>query len=123
MRFLRQWSVHAMAAPTKVRSDLAAINLKACGRWFNLMTAGLTELWSRMARQREMRRRRAAWATIDDRTLKDIGVSRWEVAYAEFGQRRAADMDIAQLRDRKMSRASFVPGPQLRAAFPECPVL
>jgi uncharacterized protein YjiS (DUF1127 family) len=39
-------------------------------------------LWSRMLRGREIRRIRASWEAIDDRTLKDIGISRYEIEYA-----------------------------------------
>jgi uncharacterized protein YjiS (DUF1127 family) len=35
-----------------------------------------------MRREREIGRIRAAWETIDDRTLKDIGISRYEIEYA-----------------------------------------
>jgi uncharacterized protein YjiS (DUF1127 family) len=122
MHFPSRSPVNAIAAPTKVRPGLVTISLKGC-RWFNSMTAAVAELWLRVARQRETRRRRAAWASVDDRTLTDLGVSRWEVAYAELGKLRVADMDVAQLRDRKMRRVSVISGPQLRAAFPECPVL
>jgi uncharacterized protein YjiS (DUF1127 family) len=39
------------------------------------------ELWSRMHREREIRRITVAWERIDDRTLKDIGTSRHEIEY------------------------------------------
>jgi uncharacterized protein YjiS (DUF1127 family) len=42
----------------------------------------VAELWSRMRRERQIRRIGAAWRTIDDRTLKDIGISRYEIEYA-----------------------------------------
>jgi uncharacterized protein YjiS (DUF1127 family) len=42
----------------------------------------VAELWSRMLRGREIRRIRASWEAIDDRTLKDIGISRYEIEYA-----------------------------------------
>jgi uncharacterized protein YjiS (DUF1127 family) len=37
------------------------------------------ELWSRIRRGRDRRRIRVAWETIDDRTLRDIGLSRYEI--------------------------------------------
>jgi uncharacterized protein YjiS (DUF1127 family) len=123
MRFPPLWSVNAIAISTKVRFGSACSDLTGCGRWFSLMTSTVAGLWLRIAREREMRRRRAAWATIDDRTLRDLGVSRWELAHAEFRKRRATDTDVVQLCDPKMRRISAVRGRQLRAAFPECPVL
>ena len=39
-------------------------------------------LWSRILRGREIRRIRAGWERVDDRTLKDIGISRYEIEYA-----------------------------------------
>jgi hypothetical protein len=76
-----------------------------------------------MARECEIRRMRKAWATIDSRTLRDIGVSGWDLAHGECGKRRAADINAALLYDRKTGRVSVVPGPPSQAAFPECPVL
>jgi uncharacterized protein YjiS (DUF1127 family) len=46
----------------------------------------IAELWVRMVRNREQRRMRKAWATMDSRTLEDIGVSRLEIAYAGVAQ-------------------------------------
>ena len=86
MHFPHQWSANAIAAPNKVSFGLVPINLGRWGRWISLITAIVAELWLRMAREREIRRMRAAWATIDDRTLRDIGVSRSEMAYAEVRQ-------------------------------------
>ena len=42
----------------------------------------VARLLSRMLREREIRRIRASWEAIDDRTLRDIGISRYEVEYA-----------------------------------------
>ena len=39
-------------------------------------------LWRRIFREREVRRIRAGWERVDDRTLKDIGISRYEIEYA-----------------------------------------
>jgi uncharacterized protein YjiS (DUF1127 family) len=83
MHFPDRWSVNGIAAPSKISFGLAPINLERWGRWISLITAIVAKLWLRMARDRQIRRMRTAWATIDDRTLRDIGVSRWEVAYAE----------------------------------------
>jgi uncharacterized protein YjiS (DUF1127 family) len=38
----------------------------------------LGALWSSIRRRREIHRIEADWAAIDDRTLQDIGVSRYE---------------------------------------------
>ena len=46
------------------------------------ITRIVAELWSKMRREHEIRRLSAAWETIDDRTLKDIGISRCEIEYA-----------------------------------------
>jgi len=45
------------------------------------ITSIVAELWSKMRREREIRRISAAWETIDDRTLKDIGICRCEIEY------------------------------------------
>jgi uncharacterized protein YjiS (DUF1127 family) len=50
--------------------------------WIFSITSFFAEIWSRMLREREIRHIRAAWKTIDDRTLKDIGISRYEIEYA-----------------------------------------
>jgi uncharacterized protein YjiS (DUF1127 family) len=51
-------------------------------RWIVLLTSVVGKLRSRMHRRREIRRNSAAWAMVDDRTLKDIGISRLELEYA-----------------------------------------
>jgi len=69
----RDWRGTATAAPTKF------------GGWHRRVgsiAAIVAGLWSRVLREREIRRIRAAWRTIDDRTLKDIGISRIEFEYA-----------------------------------------
>jgi uncharacterized protein YjiS (DUF1127 family) len=50
--------------------------------WITPVTSFFAELFSRMRHAGEARRIRAAWEAIDDRTLKDIGVSRYEIEYA-----------------------------------------
>ena len=80
MYFPQQWSANAIAAPNKVGFGR---DLGRWDRWIGLITAVVAKLWLWMAREGEIRRMRAAWATIDDQTLKDIGVSRWEMAFAE----------------------------------------
>jgi uncharacterized protein YjiS (DUF1127 family) len=69
---LQRAGVNAGTAPTDFSGWRALIIL---------ITSIIAELWSRMLRERESRRIRAAWETIDDRTLKDIGVSRYEIEY------------------------------------------
>jgi uncharacterized protein YjiS (DUF1127 family) len=48
----------------------------------------LTGLWSRIRRHREIHHIKAAWGMIDDRTLGDIGVSRYEIEYARDARYR-----------------------------------
>jgi uncharacterized protein YjiS (DUF1127 family) len=50
--------------------------------WRTSTTSILAGLWSRILRQRETRRIKAAWEMIDDQTLKDIGISRYEIERA-----------------------------------------
>jgi hypothetical protein len=83
-----QWSANVLGDPTEVGFDLATISLRGWGRWISLITSIVAKLWLRMARERGLRRMRAAWATIDDRTLRDIGVSRWEWRMRELGKLR-----------------------------------
>jgi uncharacterized protein YjiS (DUF1127 family) len=68
--------------PSARRADIAPTNFAGRRAWMTSITSILTELRSRMLREREIRRIRAAWETIDDRTLKDIGISRYEIEYA-----------------------------------------
>ena len=49
--------------------------------WIGMLTSILGQLRSRMHRRRETRRISAAWTTVDDWLLKDIGISRLEVEY------------------------------------------
>jgi uncharacterized protein YjiS (DUF1127 family) len=48
----------------------------------------LAWLWSRIRRHREIHRIKAAWGMIDDRTLEDIGLSRYEIEYARDARYR-----------------------------------
>ena len=50
--------------------------------WSSLITSIFVGLWSKILRGRETHRIRAAWQMIDDRTLKDIGISRNEIERA-----------------------------------------
>jgi uncharacterized protein YjiS (DUF1127 family) len=50
--------------------------------WSTSITSILAGLWSKILRQRETCRIKAAWGMIDDRTLKDIGISRYEIERA-----------------------------------------
>jgi uncharacterized protein YjiS (DUF1127 family) len=45
-------------------------------------------LRSRLRRRREARRMRADWQMLDDRTLKDIGISRNEIQFVVRGEQR-----------------------------------
>ena len=53
-------------------------------RWMGMIIPMLVRLWSIVSRKRELARIRAAWETIDDRMLRDIGVSRYEIEYADL---------------------------------------
>ena len=69
-----------------LRAETARTNFAGPRAWITSTTSIITELWSRVLREREIRRIRADWRAIDDRTLKDIGISRYEIEYA--GDRR-----------------------------------
>jgi uncharacterized protein YjiS (DUF1127 family) len=56
--------------------------------WSNSIASILTGLWSRLRLHREIHRIKAAWGMIDDRTLEDIGVSRYEIEYARDARHR-----------------------------------
>src|SRR6516162_8783424 len=73
----RDWRGTAIAAPTRFggwRRRVGSIAAIAAG------------LWSRVLRERETHSIRAAWRTIDDRTLEDIGISRIEFEYARYAR-------------------------------------
>ena len=61
----------------------------AAGRpgWGIAITLMLGALSSSIRRRREMHRIEADWATIDDRTLQDIGVSRYELEFVRDWRR------------------------------------
>src|SRR5262249_43307068 len=61
----RVWRGRATAAPAK---------FGVWRRWAGSIAAIVAGLWLSVLREREIRRIRAAWRTIDDRTLKDIGI-------------------------------------------------
>ena len=67
----------AVACLETARGDVAGRRT-----WITSITSSFAGLWSKMLRERENRRIRAAWTTIDDRTLMDIGISRYEIEYA-----------------------------------------
>jgi uncharacterized protein YjiS (DUF1127 family) len=56
--------------------------------WGISIASILAGLWSRIRRHREIHRIKAAWGMIDDRTLEDIGVSRYEIEYARDARYR-----------------------------------
>ena len=72
-------------APGDWRGRATAASTKFGGwrRWVGSIAAIVAGLWSGVLREREIRRIRAAWRTIDDRTLEDIGISRIEFQYAQ----------------------------------------
>src|SRR5215469_17826756 len=56
--------------------------------WNISIASILAGLWSRIRRHRELRRIKAAWGMIDDRTLDDIGVSRYQIEYPRNARHR-----------------------------------
>jgi uncharacterized protein YjiS (DUF1127 family) len=64
-----------------VDTETALTDFSGWRAWIILIASITAELWSRLLCERESRRIRAAWETIDDRTLKDIGISRYEIEY------------------------------------------
>ena len=57
-------------------------------KWGSSIASILAGLWSRIRRHREIHRIKAAWGMIDDRTLEDVGVSRYEIEYARDARYR-----------------------------------
>jgi uncharacterized protein YjiS (DUF1127 family) len=91
MLFESQWAGDAIADPIcrtydredaffESRDDLPT-NLSGWRSWFSSIASIVAQLWSAMLRERELRRMSLAWERVDDRTLKDIGVSRYEIEY------------------------------------------
>jgi uncharacterized protein YjiS (DUF1127 family) len=72
-------------------SDIVPTYFAVWRGWISSVASTVAELRSKMHRDREIRRTSAAWETIDDRTLKDIGVSRYEIEYTADA-RFAADV-------------------------------
>ena len=69
------------ATQDRAVAERAAIRqADVCNRpkWSISITSILAGLWSTIRSRREIHRMKAAWETVDDRTLKDIGVSRYE---------------------------------------------
>jgi uncharacterized protein YjiS (DUF1127 family) len=90
-----RWFGDAIAAPTchqrrdsKILESISSETLRtdhaSWYRWMGMITPMLVRLWSRVSRKREFARIRAAWETIDDRMLRDVGVSRYEIEYADL---------------------------------------
>ena len=82
-QYTRPWDPVSAGYPGSATQDCAfaepaeTAQNDAAGRpgWDISITLMLGALWSSIRRRREMRRIEADWATIDDRTLQDIGVS------------------------------------------------
>jgi len=49
--------------------------------WIASIVSITAELWSRRIRERDIRRLAASGEGLDDRTLEDIGVSRYEIEF------------------------------------------
>ena len=65
-----------------INTDTAPADFACWRACIKSIASIVAELWSRMRRERQIRRIGAAWGTIDDRTLTDIGISRYEIEYA-----------------------------------------
>ncbi len=74
---------HAVSEPAETEQT----DLVDRPRWSISITSILAVLWSRILHHREIRCIKAAWETIDDRTLKDIGVSRYDLERARDARR------------------------------------
>jgi uncharacterized protein YjiS (DUF1127 family) len=68
------------------RAETARTDLAGRRPWITSITSFFAELRSGMLRRREIRRVRAAWESLDDRTLTDIGISRHEIVFARHGK-------------------------------------
>jgi uncharacterized protein YjiS (DUF1127 family) len=66
----------------RVSEDVTPAGVSGWRARITSAAAIVVELWSRMRRQHEFRRLSLGWERVDRRTLKDIGVSRYEVEYA-----------------------------------------
>lgn len=67
---MRDRHVGPLACLETARSDVAGRRT-----WIISITSFFAELWSRMLRACEIRHISAAWERVDDRALKDIGIS------------------------------------------------
>ena len=67
--------------PNGADADTASPDFAAWRAWITSIVSIVAGLWSKMRREREIRRITASWETIDDRTLKDIGICRHEIEY------------------------------------------
>ena len=83
----------AIAAPIrhwfdqKERVETAQTDFTDRAAWRSSIASILAKLWSRMRHHREIHRIKAAWETIDDRTIEDIGISRYEIEFARDARR------------------------------------
>jgi uncharacterized protein YjiS (DUF1127 family) len=68
-------------------ADTAPTDFAVWPAWITSIVSIVAGRWSKMRREREIRRSTAAWETIDDRTLKDIGTCRCEIEYGRDARR------------------------------------
>jgi uncharacterized protein YjiS (DUF1127 family) len=69
-----------------INNETAPSDFAGWRAWIVSIASVVAKLWSRMIRERKSRRIRAAWEAVDDRTLKDIGISRYEIEYGRDPQ-------------------------------------
>jgi len=76
---------HQRSRDSKIFKHVSAETLRtdrtSWYRWIGMIIPMLVRLWSKASRKRELARIRE---TIDDRMLRDIGVSRYEIEYADL---------------------------------------
>jgi uncharacterized protein YjiS (DUF1127 family) len=65
--------------PSGSRSSIRVLARPSVLAWIASLASLPGALWSRVLRDRERRRIGTAWDFVDDRTLRDIGVSRHDI--------------------------------------------
>ena len=83
----------AIAAPIRhwfdqeERVETAQTDFTDRAAWGSSIASVPARLWSRIRRHRGIHRIKAAWETIDGRTIEDIGVSCYEIEFARDARR------------------------------------
>jgi hypothetical protein len=77
-------------------AETARTDLAGGRRWVRATVSMLSGLWSRVLRERETARIKATWKALDDRTPRDIGVSRYEREHAYMNGTGADVIAVAE---------------------------